>query len=50
MPHVEFIEAAPESPLSFPARVRMRDGILLAADVYLPGAPDRSVVVTSRPR
>ena len=30
----------PESPLSFPARVRANDGILLATDVYLPGAPD----------
>ncbi|GAA2026041.1 CocE/NonD family hydrolase [Agromyces tropicus] len=31
---------APESVLSFPARVRVRDGVRLAADVYLPGAPD----------
>jgi hypothetical protein len=30
----------PESPLSFPARVRADDGALLATDVYLPGAPD----------
>lgn len=30
------ISAAPESDLARPARVRMRDGVLLAADVYLP--------------
>ncbi|WP_372969009.1 CocE/NonD family hydrolase [Microbacterium sp.] len=30
------IPAAPESELARPARVRMRDGVLLAADVYLP--------------
>lgn len=40
MPDVLRLTPAPESPLSFPARVRMRDGILLAADVYLPGAPE----------
>ncbi|HEY8588970.1 MAG TPA: CocE/NonD family hydrolase [Naasia sp.] len=39
MPDVMRISAAPESPLSFPARVRTRDGVLLATDVYLPGAP-----------
>ncbi len=37
---VSRIPPAPESPLSFAARIRMRDGILLAGDVYLPGAPD----------
>ena len=30
------IPAEPESDLARPARVRMRDGVLLAADVYLP--------------
>lgn len=30
------ITAAPESDLARPARIRMRDGVLLAADVYLP--------------
>ena len=30
------IPAAPESDLARPARIRMRDGVLLAADVYLP--------------
>ncbi|APH46102.1 X-Pro dipeptidyl-peptidase [Microbacterium sp. 1.5R] len=30
------IPAAPESDLARPARVRMRDGVLLAADIYLP--------------
>jgi predicted acyl esterase len=39
---VSRIPPAPESPLSFAARIRMRDGILLAGDVYLPGAPDAS--------
>ncbi|KRA24922.1 X-Pro dipeptidyl-peptidase [Microbacterium sp. Root61] len=39
MHHVLRIPPAPESPLSFPVRVRTRDGVLLAADVYLPGAP-----------
>lgn len=42
MPDILRIPPAPESPLSFPVRVRMRDGVLLAADVYLPGAPDHS--------
>lgn len=40
MPDILRIPPAPESPLSSPARIRMRDGVLLAADVYLPGAPD----------
>lgn len=40
MPDILRIPPAPESPLSFPVRVRMRDGVLLAGDVYLPGAPD----------
>ncbi|KQR53614.1 X-Pro dipeptidyl-peptidase [Leifsonia sp. Leaf336] len=39
MPEVLRLSSAPESALSVPARVRMRDGILLAADVYLPGPP-----------
>ncbi|CAH0212281.1 Cocaine esterase [Microbacterium sp. Bi98] len=30
------IPAAPESDLARPARIRMRDGVLLAADIYLP--------------
>ncbi|SFR83371.1 hypothetical protein SAMN05428970_2791 [Agromyces sp. CF514] len=40
MPDILRVPPAPESPASFPARVRMRDGVRLAADVYLPGAPD----------
>jgi predicted acyl esterase len=40
MPDVLRIPPMPESPLSFPARVRADDGVLLATDVYLPGAPD----------
>lgn len=40
MPDIQRIPPAPESPLSVPARIRMRDGVLLAGDVYLPGAPD----------
>lgn len=39
MPHVSRITAAPESTASFAVRMRMRDGILLAGDVYLPGGP-----------
>ncbi|WP_156759089.1 CocE/NonD family hydrolase [Microbacterium karelineae] len=39
MPEIHRIEPAPESELASSARVRMRDGVLLAADVYLPGAP-----------
>lgn len=42
MPEVLRIPPAAESPLSIPVRVRMRDGVLLAADVYLPGAPERT--------
>ncbi|GAA1511224.1 hypothetical protein BJ978_001537 [Agromyces terreus] len=42
MPDILRIPPAPESPASFPARVRMRDGVRLAADVYLPGAPDEA--------
>lgn len=40
MPDILRIPPASESPLSFPVRVRMRDGVLLAGDVYLSGAPD----------
>ncbi|GAA2445138.1 CocE/NonD family hydrolase [Agromyces soli] len=40
MPDILRIPPAPESPLSTPARIRMRDGVRLAADVYLPGAPE----------
>jgi predicted acyl esterase len=40
MPDVLRIPPMPESPLSFPARIRATDGVLLATDVYLPGAPD----------
>lgn len=40
MPDVVRIPPAPESPLSQAVRVRARDGVLLAADLYLPGAPD----------
>lgn len=36
----QVVEAAPESPLSRPARVRMRDGVHLAADVYLPNGDE----------
>lgn len=39
MPHYERIGPAPVSPLAIEARVPMRDGVLLAADVYLPGGP-----------
>lgn len=39
MPDILRIPPAPESPLSFPVRIRMRDRVLLAGDVYLPGAP-----------
>jgi putative CocE/NonD family hydrolase len=42
MPEFLRLPPAPESPLSFPARVRTRDGVLLASDVYLPGAPDEA--------
>jgi predicted acyl esterase len=42
MPDILRIPPAPESPLSSPVRIRMRDGVLLAGDVYLPGAPDRA--------
>lgn len=34
---------AAESALSVPSRIRMRDGALLAADLYLPGAPSTPV-------
>jgi len=40
MPDVVRIPPAPESPLSYAARIRTRDGVLLASDVYLPGTPD----------
>ncbi|UOQ89102.1 CocE/NonD family hydrolase [Agromyces endophyticus] len=40
MTDIQRIPPAPESPLSQPVRVRMRDGVLLAGDVYLPGAPN----------
>ena len=36
MPHYEHIGPAPISPLAREARVRMRDGVRWAADVYLP--------------
>lgn len=42
MPEVLRIPPAVESPLSRPARIRMRDGVLLAADVYLPEASERA--------
>ena len=42
MPDILRIPPAPESPLSFPARTRMRDGVLLAGDVYLPASPGDS--------
>lgn len=34
------VEAAPEGPLSRAALVRMRDGVHLAADIYLPGGDE----------
>ncbi|KJL32304.1 CocE/NonD family hydrolase [Microbacterium azadirachtae] len=39
MPSIVRIPPAPESPLSNAVRIRTRDGVLLAADLYLPGAP-----------
>ncbi len=50
MAHYEHIRAAPVSPLAREARVRMRDGVRLAADVYLPGgvggdAPGDTVLI-----
>ncbi|GAA1466889.1 CocE/NonD family hydrolase [Microbacterium thalassium] len=39
MPDIQRTPPAPESELAFPVRIRMRDGVLLAGDVYLPGAP-----------
>lgn len=42
MSEVLRITPMPESPLSFPARIRANDGVLLATDVYLPGAPDQA--------
>ncbi|WES65855.1 CocE/NonD family hydrolase [Microbacter sp. GSS18] len=39
MPDLLRTPPAPESDLAFPVRIRMRDGVLLAGDVYLPGAP-----------
>lgn len=39
---VQRIPPAPESPLSAPVRVRTRDGVLLAGDLYLPGAPENA--------
>ncbi|MET0861949.1 MAG: CocE/NonD family hydrolase [Microbacterium sp.] len=40
MPDVSRIPPAPESELSSAVRVRTRDGVMLAGDVYFPGAPD----------
>lgn len=37
VPHIVHVGPAPVSPLASPASVRMRDGVHLAADVYLPG-------------
>lgn len=37
MPHYEHVGPAPVSPFAREARVRMRDGVHLATDVYLPG-------------
>lgn len=34
------VTAAPLDPAARPAQVRMRDGVVLAADVYLPGGDD----------
>lgn len=39
MLEIHRVTPAPESEQALPARVRMRDGVLLAADLYLPGAP-----------
>lgn len=41
MPSYQRITAAPESALAFPVRVRMRDGVHLATEVYLPGPAER---------
>ncbi|MCP2636088.1 CocE/NonD family hydrolase [Microbacterium sp. HD4P20] len=40
MPHIVHVGPAAVSPAAYEARVRMRDGVHLAADVYLPGWPD----------
>ena len=39
MPHIVHVGPAAVSPAAREARVRMRDGVHLAADVYLPGWP-----------
>ncbi|WP_082461973.1 CocE/NonD family hydrolase [Agromyces sp. Leaf222] len=39
MQHIEHVGPGPVSPLAREEFVRMRDGIRLATDVYLPGAP-----------
>lgn len=40
MPEILHLPPAPVSPLAREARVRTRDGVHLATDVYLPGAPE----------
>ena len=42
MSEILHLPPAPVSPLAREARVRTRDGVHLATDVYLPGAPDRA--------
>ncbi|MFK4808247.1 CocE/NonD family hydrolase [Microbacterium sp. ZW CA_36] len=39
MPQIVHVGPAPVSPAAREERVRMRDGVRLATDVYLPGAP-----------
>ena len=39
MPEIVHVGPAPVSPAAREKRVRMRDGVRLATDVYLPGAP-----------
>ncbi|GAA1056247.1 acyl esterase [Agromyces luteolus] len=39
MPEIVHVGPAPASPLAREVGVRMRDGVRLATDVYLPGAP-----------
>ena len=40
MPDIVHVGPAPVSPLALPVGVRMRDGVTLASDVYLPGGDD----------
>ncbi|MET4157033.1 CocE/NonD family hydrolase [Agromyces sp. PvR057] len=42
MQHIEHVGPGPVSPLAREEFVRMRDGVRLATDVYLPGAPAAS--------